>query len=364
MKCSCCGTGHDLGELTALRCRPEVRVCRDCIGWLAEQSGAADVTPVLPVLDMDAAVVFYETAGFDVRVYEGGGFAFVTHEDQSVSTSDSNPRQPVPARTWSSRTPTTGTTAYRAADSPSRRSPTRTTACASSPSPTRSATGSASAARPDLRTLAETPAGGDSKLTADDPHCGSPPVRDQAHVKDPMFGLIVQAAGMFAVTNIDDLLLLALYFGRARGHRASELRVVAGQFLGLGGILTVSLLAAFGLSLLSEDLVAYLGLLPIALGIRAGVKAWQHRRAAGDDDAPPGVKPAGTVEVASVTFATAATTSGSTCRSSLRSARPGPPATWWCSWSWSPSGALRAGSSLPGRPLRGCWPAGATSSCR
>lgn len=84
MECSCCGTGRDPGELIALRCRPEVKVCRDCIGWLAEQSGAVDVTPTLPVLDMNAAVAFYETAGFDVRVYEGGGFAFVTLDDQSV----------------------------------------------------------------------------------------------------------------------------------------------------------------------------------------------------------------------------------------------------------------------------------------
>ncbi len=43
-----------------------------------------DVTPTLPVLDMDTAVEFYEAAGFDVRVYEGGGFAFVSFDDRSV----------------------------------------------------------------------------------------------------------------------------------------------------------------------------------------------------------------------------------------------------------------------------------------
>jgi len=84
VECFCCGEQLDLAELTAFRCHPEVRVCRGCIGWLGEQSGAVDVTPTLPVLDMDASVEFYEAAGFEVRVYEGGGFAFVTYDDRSV----------------------------------------------------------------------------------------------------------------------------------------------------------------------------------------------------------------------------------------------------------------------------------------
>ena len=33
---------------------------------------------------MDESVEFYEAAGFDVHVYEGGGFAFVRHDDESV----------------------------------------------------------------------------------------------------------------------------------------------------------------------------------------------------------------------------------------------------------------------------------------
>src|ERR1700760_3008167 len=84
MVCSCCGEDREDGEVVALRCHPEVKVCRDCVGWLSEQSGRLDVTPTLPVLDMDLAVAYYEAAGFDVHVYEGGGFAFVHHEGQSV----------------------------------------------------------------------------------------------------------------------------------------------------------------------------------------------------------------------------------------------------------------------------------------
>ncbi|QXC60582.1 VOC family protein [Aquihabitans sp. G128] len=84
MKCSCCGEQHDESSLTALRCHPAVQVCRGCIDWLVEASGSMDVTPTLPVLDMDVAVEFYEAAGFEVHRYEGGGFAFVSFDERSV----------------------------------------------------------------------------------------------------------------------------------------------------------------------------------------------------------------------------------------------------------------------------------------
>ena len=48
------------------------------------RAGAQDSTPILPVTDLDRSVAFYESAGLDARVYEGGGFAFVEYEDESV----------------------------------------------------------------------------------------------------------------------------------------------------------------------------------------------------------------------------------------------------------------------------------------
>jgi hypothetical protein len=84
MKCSCCGEERDPTTLASLRCDADVRVCRACTGWLRGQVGVLDVTPTLPVVDMGEAVAFYEAAGFDVHVYEGGGYAFVRHDDESV----------------------------------------------------------------------------------------------------------------------------------------------------------------------------------------------------------------------------------------------------------------------------------------
>ena len=79
--CTCCGREQPVE--VALRYRPDIRVCADCIDWLRQQSGAVDVTPILPVTDMDRAQSFYEAAGFEVGRYDGG-YAFVSWADRSV----------------------------------------------------------------------------------------------------------------------------------------------------------------------------------------------------------------------------------------------------------------------------------------
>jgi hypothetical protein len=56
---------------------------------------------------------------------------------------------------------------------------------------------------------------------------------------------IAEAATMFAVTNVDDILLLALSFGRAQRDRAAQRRIVLGQYLSFCGILAASVLTAF-----------------------------------------------------------------------------------------------------------------------
>ncbi|MEU4422190.1 cadmium resistance transporter [Actinoplanes sp. NPDC024001] len=105
-----------------------------------------------------------------------------------------------------------------------------------------------------------------------------------------------QAAGMFAVTNIDDLVLLAVFFGRP----GSAWRVVAGQYLGLLGILAVAVVGALGAGLLPGAAVPYLGLLPLFLGLRAAWQVWRDRGADEGGDAPEAV---GVLQVAAVTFA-------------------------------------------------------------
>ena len=89
--------------------------------------------------------------------------------------------------------------------------------------------------------------------------------------------MVVSAAGAFAVTNVDELVLLALFFGQAGSRRDRVIAVVVGQYLGLGIILGVSVLGAAGAGLLPGKVIAYLGLLPLFLGLAAAWSLWRGR---------------------------------------------------------------------------------------
>jgi hypothetical protein len=83
VKCYCCGEERDPAMVASLLCHDEVKVCRVCVGWLMRSTGGVDVTPTLPVRDMDEATRFCVAAGFDVERYDDG-FAFVHANDQSI----------------------------------------------------------------------------------------------------------------------------------------------------------------------------------------------------------------------------------------------------------------------------------------
>lgn len=89
--------------------------------------------------------------------------------------------------------------------------------------------------------------------------------------------IVGQAVAMFAVTNIDDLIVLALFFGQAAGYRGGAVRVTLGQYLGFSAILVASVVGALGAALLPGTFVPYLGLLPLLLGLRAAWEVWRER---------------------------------------------------------------------------------------
>ncbi|GAA3247902.1 cadmium resistance transporter [Dactylosporangium siamense] len=115
-------------------------------------------------------------------------------------------------------------------------------------------------------------------------------------------GIIGQAAGLFAVTNIDDLLVLALFFSQGAGHRGATRNIAVGQYLGFAAILVAAVAAAFGATFLPESVIPYLGLLPLGLGVKAAVQAWRHRGDA-DEETRAGSDGPKVLEVATVTFA-------------------------------------------------------------
>lgn len=118
--------------------------------------------------------------------------------------------------------------------------------------------------------------------------------------------IVAEAAGLFAVTNVDDIVILSLFFGRSAGqqgagqHGAAR-RIVAGQYLGFTALLVTAVAAAYGATFLPGSAIAYLGLLPLALGLRAAWQAWKdHRNGDRRRDERSGVT---ALQVASVTFA-------------------------------------------------------------
>lgn len=116
-----------------------------------------------------------------------------------------------------------------------------------------------------------------------------------------MISSALQATGLFLVTNIDDIIVLSLFFARGAGQRGTTAKIVAGQYLGFGGILLAALAVTFGAGyILPDDAIPYFGLIPLLLGIRA---AWQVWRNGDDDDDSVADRPISALTVAAVTFA-------------------------------------------------------------
>jgi cadmium resistance protein CadD (predicted permease) len=93
-----------------------------------------------------------------------------------------------------------------------------------------------------------------------------------------LLATLALAASVFAATNVDDLLLLAIFFA---DPRMSPRAVVAGQVLGIAALTATSACLALLTIEIPRPYVALLGLAPLALGVRA----LRRLRASPDDDA-------------------------------------------------------------------------------
>ena len=118
-----------------------------------------------------------------------------------------------------------------------------------------------------------------------------------------MLTTVLQAIGLFAATNIDDIIVLSLFFARGAGQSGTTARILAGQYLGFAGILVAAILVTIGAgAFLPSAAIPYFGLIPLGLGLWAAWEAW---RGDGDDDDEAKVagKKVGVGTVAGVTFA-------------------------------------------------------------
>lgn len=117
-------------------------------------------------------------------------------------------------------------------------------------------------------------------------------------------GRIVTAGGVFAGTNIDDLIILTVLFLSARAAGKPRVREIwAGQYVGVSALVALSLVAALGLTIIPDDYVGLLGLIPFALGLRSLITAV---RAHGDPEPPSPTVATGFTSVAAITLANGA----------------------------------------------------------
>lgn len=82
-----------------------------------------------------------------------------------------------------------------------------------------------------------------------------------------MIGTIITASIAFFSTNIDDIFILMLFFSQVNKDMKVK-HVIIGQYLGIGILTIISLAGALGISIIPQEYVGFLGLVPIYLGIK------------------------------------------------------------------------------------------------
>lgn len=120
-----------------------------------------------------------------------------------------------------------------------------------------------------------------------------------------MLATIASAAGMFAATNIDDIVVLTVLFLASSRGGPRPWQIVLGQYLGFVAIVAISVVAAFGLTIIPDEWVGFLGLIPLGIGIYGLIRALQN---GGDDDAEAesALKAVGALGIAGITLANGA----------------------------------------------------------
>ena len=71
----------------------------------------------------------------------------------------------------------------------------------------------------------------------------------------------------FVATNIDDIIILLLFFSQVDGNLRRQ-HIVVGQYLGFTFLIVASLPGYFGGLIVPREWIGFLGLLPIAIGVK------------------------------------------------------------------------------------------------
>lgn len=129
------------------------------------------------------------------------------------------------------------------------------------------------------------------------------PVLDKKAVME-LLTWTLQAIGLFMATNIDDIIVLSLFYARGAGQRGTTAKILGGQYLGFGAILAAAVLVALGArTFLPEEVIPYFGLIPLFLGLLAAWRVWRGDDDDDDDEGKVSGKSLSVLTIAAVTFA-------------------------------------------------------------
>jgi len=82
-----------------------------------------------------------------------------------------------------------------------------------------------------------------------------------------LISTVITAFISFVSTNIDDIFILMLFFTQINSVIKTR-HIVIGQYLGIAALTAISIIGALGVSLIPQEYVGTLGLIPIYLGIK------------------------------------------------------------------------------------------------
>lgn len=117
-----------------------------------------------------------------------------------------------------------------------------------------------------------------------------------------MMAVILSAIGLFAATNIDDIVVLTVLFVASARGGIPAWKVVGGQYLGFITLVAISVVAALGLTIVPDEWVGFVGVVPLAIGTYLLIKGLRR----GDEDDDSGIEAGGLFAVAGITIANGA----------------------------------------------------------
>lgn len=86
--------------------------------------------------------------------------------------------------------------------------------------------------------------------------------------------LIGIGAAAFVATNIDDVVVLMVFFSSSTFHTHN---IVIGQYLGIGLLITISALGSLIALVVPSYIIGLMGIVPVAIGIKELLEIWNKR---------------------------------------------------------------------------------------